>query len=142
MNKKLFSRTSFIIAFTALVLGSGCAHQIGTVESADRQDPAQPIPENVQFADKSMARGLVVEGASAGSASGNLLRAQVMVVSTRRKPQNLSYRFEWYDGEGMIIDSPNSIWKPLRLLGEERVPLSNIAPNPRAVDFVLKLKRS
>lgn len=141
MNIKILYHTALSLAVGSLLLGSGCA-QVGTVSPSNRQAPSDPVPENVIFDDARLARRISVEGANQSTASGNLRRAQVVISSTYSKPQSLAYQFEWYDVDGMRVESVTTTWKPLRLLGGEGTSVSDVAPNPRAADFVLKIKRS
>lgn len=134
-------RKLLIAGLAALLLGSGCA-SVGTVEPRDRQAPSHPVTESVRFDDEILRRSVAVEGANLSTASGDLPRAQVVLLSTRSRTQNLAYQFEWYDSDGMRIESVTSVWKPLRLFGHESVAVSDVAPNPRAVDFVLKIRRT
>jgi uncharacterized protein YcfL len=142
MNLKSTNRLFFVLAAALLVGVSGCTTPVGTVEPHYRRAPSDIVHESVRFNDASLARGIFIEGANQTVVSGNLKRAQVVLASARNRPQNLAYRFEWYDSDGMIIESVTSVWKPLRLLGAERTALSDVAPHARAVDFILQIKRS
>jgi uncharacterized protein YcfL len=142
MNIKSIYRPFFLLAAVALLGGAGCATQVGTVEPLDRRAPSDVVFESVRFGDASLARGVLIEGSNQSVVSGNLKRAQVVLSNSRPRPQNLAYRFEWYDSDGMIIESVTSVWKPLRLLGAQRTALTDVAPHARAVDFILQIKRS
>ena len=49
---------------------------------------------------------------------------------------------DWYDPQGMLIDTPLSTWQSQTIEGRETVTLSAIAPTPTAKDFKLKLQQS
>lgn len=72
-----------------------------------------------------------------------LLRVQVEIVNRSRDPQTLTYKWEWYDANGIeIISIATNEWLPLVLGGKEDKPISAIAPDPRIVDARLKIQKS
>jgi uncharacterized protein YcfL len=62
-----------------------------------------------------------------------------MVQNTTRKPQSFSYRFEWVDNQGMLVDTPASAFIPRQIEGGENLFITAVAPNPSAKDFRIKL---
>lgn len=72
----------------------------------------------------------------------DLLRVEVEVENLRPIQQRFYYRFEWFDADGNIVDTPLSTWQPQIVAGRERVVIKGIAPNPRVADCRLKLQES
>jgi uncharacterized protein YcfL len=72
--------------------------------------------------------------------SGNLLKIEAVIENLHNSVMTLNYKFEWFDTSGMAVASPNETWKSIRLQGRETSTISTVAVNPRAVDFVLKLR--
>lgn len=124
-----------------LLLAVGCATQsVNTVEREDPVGTANVIEDRRIVTDTTLGRNLSVVRVNEGTASGDLARVQVLLRSNRNKPMTVNYRFEWYDLDGMLVTTASGSWKSFRLMGKEQKAISSIAPNPRAVDFVLKLQ--
>lgn len=124
-----------------LLLAIGCATQsVNTVEREDPVGTANVIEDRRIVTDTTLGENLSVVRVNEGTASGDLARVQVLLRSNRNKPMTVNYRFEWYDLDGMLVTTASGSWKSLRLMGKEQKAISSIAPNPRAVDFVLKLQ--
>ena len=71
--------------------------------------------------------------------SGDLLRVQADVVNTDDDDEVFNYKFEWFDAEGNMIDSPFSNWLRLQIGPRESITVSGTATSPKATDFKLKL---
>jgi uncharacterized protein YcfL len=71
---------------------------------------------------------------------GDLMRANVTLVSKTSSTQNLEYKFVWFDLNGMEITPDGSAWKPLILYGNETKTIQAVAPNPSAKEFKVKIK--
>ncbi len=119
----------------------GCNRSINSVERA------QPMARPLTVADKrietdpTLTEKATITGVHE-TLVGDLVKVQVEILNTRTTQRELSYKFEWYDDAGMLVDSPMSIWKPQTMLGGESVSLVSVAPNPRARDFRLKIQES
>lgn len=130
-----------LCALAALLFAGGCATQsVNTVEREDPVGSPNVVDDRRIVTDTSLGRHLSVVRVNEGTASGDLARVQVILRSNRSKPMTINYRFEWYDLDGMLVSTASGGWKPLRLMGKEQKAIGAVAPNPRAVDFVLKLQ--
>ena len=73
---------------------------------------------------------------------GGLLKIQVTLYNSTHRAAAFNYKFEWFDANGMIVDSPLSIWSPQTIDAYETIQLTSLAPLPSAKDFRLKLQQS
>jgi uncharacterized protein YcfL len=129
-----------ILAATALlILTAGCQQTVNTVQRAEPQARPAVIQDKRVVTDRSLAETVQVVNVIETVVSGDLRKVQVTVTNNRSVARNFNYRFEWYDQDGMLVRTPGP-WKNQRIQGRETVPLSDVAPNPRAVDFILKLQ--
>jgi len=71
--------------------------------------------------------------------SGDLLRVQADVVNTDDDDEVFNYKFEWFDADGNMLDSPFSNWQRLQIAPRESMTISGTATSPKATDFKLKL---
>ncbi len=133
-------KTSVLLASASLALLAGCASNVNTVERAQPLGTPNYIADKRVITDNTLAGTLRVLAINQATVSGNLLKIQATVENLKNSAKTVSYKFEWFDKDGMAIDSPNESWKALRIQGRETTTLTTVAINPRAVDFVLKLQ--
>ena len=129
-----------LLLLAAGLLAGGCATTVNTVERAQPQAAPSYVADKRVVTDNSLAATFRVASVNQATVSGNLLKVQVAVENMKSSTKALSYKFEWVDASGMSIDSPNETWKQVRSQPRETITLSTVSINPRAVDFVLKLK--
>jgi uncharacterized protein YcfL len=125
---------------TAAVLLAGCATNVNTVERAQPQATPSYVADKRVVTDNTLAGMVRVVSINQATVSGNLLKVQATIENLKNSLRTLNYKFEWIDRDGMAINSPNETWKTIQLQGRETTTISTVAINPRAVDFVLKLR--
>ena len=131
-------------AATALAAGlvglCGCTTTVNTVERADPAGRRQMVDDKRIITDASLNRKASIVGVNQGMTPGGLLKIQVELLNLRRALKRISYQFEWFDADGMQVNSPaNAALTPLSLEGKESVFISSVAPSPLCKDFRLKL---
>ncbi len=125
------------------VLCGGCTRiSVATVESAQPVGTPNLVPDKRVMLDLTLRRKIHVVQVNEGVVSGDLKQVQVVLASNMTKPVSINYAIEWFDENGMQVNSSSTAWKSLRFLGMEKKTVSAIAPRPNAVDFVLKLQES
>lgn len=67
-----------------------------------------------------------------------LLRIDADVRNERPREQRISYRFQWFDADGMSMSE--EAWKPVLLYPREVKTIRTISPNEQARDFILVIK--
>jgi len=86
-----------------------------------------------------LARGIQIVDLQ-HSYAGDLLKAQVTLVSKYSKTLNVQYKFAWFDGQGVEINPDGSPWSPLLIYGNETKSVQGVAPNPSAKEFKIKIR--
>jgi uncharacterized protein YcfL len=138
MNKGLL-----VIIAAGAVLCGGCTRiSVATVESATPVGTPNLVPDKRVMLDLTLRRKIEVVQVNEGIVSGDLKKVQVVLAGKKTKPVSINYAIEWFDVDGMQVNSSSTAWKSLRFLGKEQKTVSAIAPRPNAVDFVLKLQES
>ena len=132
-----------IVLFLLIVgsfLMSGCRASVASVERAQPVGSAQVVEDKRIMPDISLRKKIQIIQVNEGVVSGDLTRIQVILANRKSTSRTINYSWEWFDVDGMQVNSSSLGWKALRLIGKEQTAISAIAPNPQAVDFVLKLQ--
>ena len=135
INFLLFAGLSFIAGLACL---TGCS-TVNTVERAQPVAARQMVDDKRIITDSSLNRRVQVLGVNSNTGAGGLLKVQVEVLNTTRSLQGFNYKFEWFDENGNLINTPTSVFLSRRIEGKESMFLSATAPNSAAKDFRLKL---
>jgi len=117
---------------------AGC-NSVNTVERANPQAEPNLIAIKKVVTDPVLADIVEVVDVNEGVASGDLLKIQVELQNTTYAMQQYNYQFTWIEKDGFVVQSPVSPWRPGQVQGRETVYITAIAPNPRVVDFQVKL---
>ena len=125
---------------TALLAAVGCTN-VNSVQRAQPLGQQQVVNDKRVEPDSDVSSFAQVMGVNE-SAVGDLTKIQVRVFNNKRKMKQFNYKFEWFDLQGMSVDSPMSIWKAVTIQAQEEISLIAIAPNPRAKDFRLKMQQA
>ena len=132
-------RTSLLtLAGAALmVLLPGCT-TVNTLE------PAQPVAQRDMVSDKrvitdsTLNRRVRILGVNQATSPAGFLKIQVELQNTTSRVQSFSYRVEWLDENGMIVELPTNTAHPRTLEGKETIAITATAPTPKAKDFRIK----
>lgn len=124
-------------AVTIILLQDGCS-TVNTVE------PAQPVAQRQMLNDKRVVTDTAlynrvrVVGINTATGPGGFLKIQVEVFNNSEFAQSFTYRVEWFDENGMIINLPTMAAIPRTLEGKETAMITATAPTPQAKDFRIK----
>ncbi len=69
-----------------------------------------------------------------------LLHAQIRGQNISKTALHIEYRFEWMDGDGTVIESQMSPWKPLLVAPSETCFMNGLASSAAAVDFLFAVR--
>lgn len=72
-----------------------------------------------------------------GTVNGDMKRVVVEVYSDQLTTQRFSYRFDWSDSAGMPVQSATSSLMSVTIKPKETIPLTSVAPSPKAVQWRL-----
>jgi uncharacterized protein YcfL len=137
--KTLFSQELVLAVLLAGMFGlSACSTTTNTVE------PAQPTAQRQMLADKrvitdtSLDKSCRILSVNANTGPGGFLKIQVEVQNLTESRKSFTYRVEWFDENGMIINLPTMTAIPRSLEGKETASITATAPTDRAKDFRIK----
>jgi len=72
---------------------------------------------------------------------GDILSARVSLVNKSNKTLHFQYKFSWLDENGIEIDPDSEAWTPSIIYGGETKTLQGVAPNPRAREFKIQIRK-
>lgn len=125
-----------------LAAAPGCQSSgvVGQGALKQEQEAEIPIYKRVVVNNTSLGRDIVVTDTRVAQA-GDILQAGVTIVSQTGSTLPLQYKFVWIDAKGFEINPDSGTWKPLTLYGKETRQIQGVAPNPAAIEFMLKIRR-
>jgi len=147
MNKETVRKIGVVaVAASGLVLGgmlAGCATKTSGLEGAaasvetpegDMQSSKFVIVNNPK-----LARGIQIVDLKSAFA-GDMLKAQVTLVSKYSSTLSFQYKFAWFNKDGVEINPDAGPWTPLIMYGNESKTIQAVAPNPSAREFKIKIR--
>lgn len=118
---------------------TGCrSTSVNTVEPASQVGQKQMISDKRVLTDQTLNNIVRIVGLNTATGPEGFLKVQVQVENRTRKARSFTYQVEWYDENGMIIESPVNVARPRTIEAREVVSITAIAPTPRAKDFQIK----
>jgi uncharacterized protein YcfL len=131
---------SCMLTLCLLLAATGGCEMVNTAERSEPIAQSDPVALRKVEPDASLRAQVQIISANQGIVSGNLLKVQVVVRNNIALRKTFNYKWEWYDINGMMVDTPTTrVWQVARLQPKESIVLTGIGPNPNVVDFRLKL---
>jgi len=133
-------KTRILLPLAGVVLLglSGCKTTVNTVENAQPVGQRQMVTDKRVITDMSLNRKVQIVGVNESTGVGGFLKVQIEVLNTTRSIQGFSYRFEWFDADGMEVRTPTSVYIPRQIGGKESIFIGATAPNTITKDFRVK----
>lgn len=122
---------------SAMFVFSSCT-TVNTVERATPIGTKQMIADKRAITDDTLKRKVSIVGLNEGMTPGGFLQVQIELLNRKNSMQDFSYRFEWFDMNGMLVDTPTSVWIPRQIEGQETLSITAVAPTSTAKDFRVK----
>lgn len=140
MNRALPMKRIIPVCLTAVwLLAAGCqSTRVNTVQPAQPVGNKQMISDERVLLDQSLNRAVNIVGVNAATGPEGFLKIQVEVENRTRSRKLFTYRVEWFDENGMLIELPTAHAQPRSLEGGERAMITATAPTPKAKDFRIK----
>jgi uncharacterized protein YcfL len=132
-------KTTFIALFAVVLAVAGCKNPINSVENAQKEGQRNMIADQRVVSDSGLNKSVSVVGVNTAMTPGGVLKVQVELLNRTKSFHRFSYRFEWFDANGMQINNTLSAVIADQIEGRESKFISAIAPNPACKDFRLKL---
>jgi len=137
MKNAITSMNPWKCMFAGMALLTGCT-TVNTVERAQPVAHREMVSDKRILTDASLNRRVRILGVNQSIGAGGLLKVQVEVLNTTRSLHTFSYRWEWFDETGTIIETPTSTAVSRQIEGKESLLLIGVAPKETAKDFRLK----
>lgn len=141
-SRKVIGGVMAAVAVMAALGLAGCSTTAG-VEATGRttwdEQGARSLEKSVVFNNSGLKGDVQIVDIKSAMA-GDIMRVQATLRSKDRDTLPFQYRFDWYDGGGLEINSGGGSWKPLILYGRESKTIQSVAPDPRAKEFKLKIR--
>lgn len=129
-----------MLTFSITLLAAGCG-TVNTVSTrtARSQDS---IPAHTRVNDLLTQVFLHARDVRLFRTEGGILEAQVDVANDDFRTRGFSYRFDWLNERGSVIESPMAVWKTARVPAGGATTISSVAPDMSATDFSLQVRRA
>jgi uncharacterized protein YcfL len=124
-----------VVAACAGLLAGCSSTTVNTVEPAVPTAQREMLADQRVRTDPSLAKAVRVVGVNVASEKEGFLKVQVEVQNTTRSRKQFTYRVQWFDELGMVINLPTAVATPRVLEGRETTYITTTAPTPQAKDF-------
>jgi uncharacterized protein YcfL len=138
MKTNFFLPLGVIVFSAGLLAVSGCKTSVNSVENAQKTGQRQMISDQRVITDRNLAKKVSIVGVNQVMTPGGFLKVQIELLNLTRSPQRFSYRFEWFDANGMLLNSAAAPTFPDQIDGGEDKFISGQAPTPSCKDFRVK----
>ncbi len=125
---------------------SVCVIAVSGCQTVNTLEPAGPVAQRQMLDDKrittdySLGRKITIQGVNFVVGQEGFMRIQVGLMNKTRRSQNFTYRIEWLDEAGILIDLPTSSTRRMAIQGKETMSITATAPTDRARDFRMKFQ--
>jgi uncharacterized protein YcfL len=140
MRRKTIPILALSLSLAAI---AGCTGP--TVNTVERDKPtyqADVVKDRRIITDPDLAAKTEILAVRKATVQEDMLKIDVEIRNTTDDPADIDYKFEWFDDQGMPVDSPTSTWTSRRIQPRETISVDQIAPTPLCKDFRLKLQQS
>lgn len=131
-------KTFHLLALGCLVAGLAGCTTVNSVENANKEGQRNMVSDSRAVTDHSLSKHVDIIGVNTGTTPGGLLKVQVELQNRTRSLQRFIYRFEWFDAQGMQVNSIVSAPMPDQIEGRENKMISAVAPTANCKDFRVK----
>lgn len=141
-TKARLSGVTILIALPLMIILSGCSSTSGIQgSSAIMDDSSGNIlhSEYVIVNNPKVARGLQIVD-MVNKRVGNMLMANITLVSKYSDTEQYQYKFSWFDADGLELDPEGNAWIPFIMYGNETKTIQGVSPNPSARQFKINLR--
>jgi uncharacterized protein YcfL len=125
------------LAAPAVLFPAGCT-TVNTVEPAQPTAQRQMLADKRVITDSTLNRHVAILGVNTATGPAGFLKIQVELQNTSSSPHAFTYRVEWFDENGMIINLPTAAAIPRTIEGKETLSITATAPTDKAKDFRIK----
>lgn len=140
MKKKNWAFVLFSLMF--LTIMTGCQHDpmVNTISNAVQTANVQRVVDQRVITDAVLAKTLYLVEVRESKTNDGFKRIQIFLKNLSSAPFAFSYRFNWYDGNGVEVEAQDDeMWKQFRAVPGDDVTLTSVAPKKNCGDFKLRI---
>ena len=131
------------ISFTGLGLTVGlvCLAGCSTVNTVERAQPTgqkQMTNDKRIITDTGLDRKVNIVGINEATIGSGFAKVQVELFNKSSSSCCFTYHFDWFDAQGMLVQTPTSSWIDRTIQGKETLDIIAVAPTETAKDFRVK----
>jgi uncharacterized protein YcfL len=141
----MLRRYTLLLLIIPLLAAAVSCTPPNTQNSYERDKPtyqANVVKDQRIETDANLAARCQVLRVTQATVQGDMMKIQVEILNNDSVANDFDYRFEWFDGAGMQVDSPGSTWNTQHFGPQEVKGLQSIAPTPQCKDFRLKIQQN
>lgn len=129
------------VCLAALLCTTACRHGVNTIENAQKAHPPQAITDMRLITDARLDRRIVLKQVNTARNAAGFLTVQLDAINMHlgKLPLRLKYKFDWFDAQGMRIDTAISTWQEIVVRPGEDFVIPGVAPRPACADFKVSL---
>ena len=137
----------------AMMLLAGCQNTVNTVENADKTMTPNTVNDVRFVTDGFLKDRLALKSVRTSRTGENFLKVQLEAVNVRTgvlaqtwsgikhdAPYKVMYKFDWFDQDGMQVQSVVSNWRQATVRPGESVYFQGVAPSAACNDFKISVK--
>lgn len=137
---------SYIHVFMALLpilfFSVGCQHEpmVNTISNAETTANIQRVIDQRVIMDKTFSDILYLVEVRESKTNDGFKRIQVFLKNCCNTNYRFSYRFNWYDENGVEVETADDeMWKQINAVPGDDVTLTSVAPARNCGDFKLRI---
>ncbi len=132
--------TRKLLLFSLALGAAGCA-TVNTIEPANPVGQADKVPDKRIITNDTLNEIAYVVEVDKAKTPGGLPLVQVQLQNKKAGVKNVNYRFEWFDAQGISLNTDPQIHS-LSLEGGEKRDITDVATSPNATDWRLTIYES
>jgi len=139
-----FPNVRAVLVLAAAAVTSQAMSGCGSVNTTTSREGPSPSASPVQTRVNDLLSEIFLSAKEVRMArnSQGLMEVQVDVENNGFRYRSFSYRFDWVDARGMVIESQTSVWKTTNVPDGGSTVIRSIGPSEAATDFKLQVRRS
>lgn len=129
------------MALACVLMSAAILSSCTTVNTVEREVPVgtrQMIADKRIITDSTLNKKVGIVGLNESTTNGGFLRVQIEVLNRKNSMQSFNYLIEWFDMNGMLLNTPTAVWIPRQIEGQEMLTITAVAPTTTARDFRIK----
>ena len=120
-----------LISLLHVLMVVGCAHKpaVNTISNAYQEADIQRVEDR-----------RVIKEVRESKTNDGFKRIQIFLKNYNKEPFTFSYRFNWYDENGVEVEAQDDeAWKKVHAMSGDDVTLTSIAPTINCADFKVRI---